>query len=103
MRAALTGALLAAAAVPAVARTHYTAAPRQPAVVTFVTREYAFDAPDTIEAGATTIKLVNKGSEMHHVWLVRLDGGHTVADVDSPESMAEAREVKRRMKAEGKA
>ena len=28
---------------------------------------------------------------------------HTVADVDSPESMAEAREVKRRMKAEGRA
>ena len=28
---------------------------------------------------------------------------HTVADVDSPESMAEAREVKRRMKTEGKA
>ena len=28
---------------------------------------------------------------------------HTVADVDSPESMAEARDVKRRMKAEGKA
>jgi uncharacterized HhH-GPD family protein len=28
---------------------------------------------------------------------------HTVADVDSPESMVEAREVKRRMKAEGKA
>jgi uncharacterized HhH-GPD family protein len=28
---------------------------------------------------------------------------HTVADADSPESMAEAREVKRRMKAEGKA
>jgi uncharacterized HhH-GPD family protein len=28
---------------------------------------------------------------------------HTVADVDSPESMQEARDVKRRMKAEGKA
>jgi uncharacterized HhH-GPD family protein len=28
---------------------------------------------------------------------------HTVADVDSPESMAEARDVKRRLKAEGKA
>jgi uncharacterized HhH-GPD family protein len=27
---------------------------------------------------------------------------HTVADVDSPESMAEARDVKRRMKAEGR-
>ncbi len=28
---------------------------------------------------------------------------HTIADVDSPESMAEAREVKRRMKTEGQA
>lgn len=30
-------------------------------------------------------------------------GWHSIADVDSPETMAEAREVKRRMKAEGKA
>jgi uncharacterized HhH-GPD family protein len=36
-------------------------------------------------------------------WEAHAAHWHTVADVDSPESMAEAREVKRRMKAEGKA
>jgi len=36
-------------------------------------------------------------------WETHAAQWHTVADVDSAESMAEAREVKRRMKAEGKA
>jgi len=36
-------------------------------------------------------------------WEAHAAHWHTVADVDSPESMAQAREVKRRMKAEGKA
>ena len=36
-------------------------------------------------------------------WEAHAAHWHTVADVDSPESMAEARAVKRRMKAEGKA
>jgi uncharacterized HhH-GPD family protein len=36
-------------------------------------------------------------------WEEHAASWHTVADVDSPESMVEAREVKRRMKAEGKA
>ena len=36
-------------------------------------------------------------------WEAYAASWHTIADVDSPESMAEARDVKRRMKAEGKA
>ncbi len=36
-------------------------------------------------------------------WEEHAAAWHTVADVDSPETMAEAREVKRRMKAESKA
>ena len=36
-------------------------------------------------------------------WEAHAAHWHSVADVDSPESMAQAREVKRRMKAEGKA
>jgi uncharacterized HhH-GPD family protein len=36
-------------------------------------------------------------------WEQHAASWHTVADVDSPESMAEARDVKRRMKSEGKA
>jgi uncharacterized cupredoxin-like copper-binding protein len=51
-----------------------------PAVVTITARNYAFDAPDTVAAGVTTIRLRNEGPELHHVWLVRLDGGKTIAD-----------------------
>ena len=36
-------------------------------------------------------------------WEQHAASWHTVADVDSPESMVEARDVKRRMKSEGKA
>ena len=50
-------------------------------VVAVETKEYAFEAPDTIAAGLTTIRLTNMGNELHHAWLVRLDGGHTMADV----------------------
>ena len=34
-----------------------------------------FEAPDTISAGRTQVRLVNKGTEMHHAFLLRLDGG----------------------------
>ena len=49
-------------------------------IVTVVTNEYAFEAPASITAGATTFRLVNKGKELHHVWLVRLEQGKTAAD-----------------------
>ena len=49
-------------------------------VVTITARDYAFEAPDTIAAGATTIQLVNRGPDFHHVWLVRLDDGKTMSD-----------------------
>lgn len=41
------------------------------------TSEFAFDAPDTIPAGLVTIRLVNDGSEMHHMQLVHLNEAHT--------------------------
>ncbi|HJU90023.1 MAG TPA: hypothetical protein VJ672_11555 [Gemmatimonadaceae bacterium] len=49
-------------------------------VVTITARDYAFEAPDTIQAGTTTFQLDNKGPEFHHIWLVRLDEGKTFAD-----------------------
>jgi hypothetical protein len=60
------------AAAPAAA----TATP----VVTIVASDYAYDAPDTIAAGMVSLKLVNKGRELHHVQVVRLTGGKTFAD-----------------------
>jgi plastocyanin len=51
-------------------------APRAPApnVVTITATDYAFGMPDTIGAGVTTIRLVNRGKELHHASLVQLDG-----------------------------
>jgi plastocyanin len=48
--------------------------------VTIVARDYAFDAPDTVPAGVTTIHFTNHGSDVHHVALVRLDSGRTTLD-----------------------
>jgi uncharacterized cupredoxin-like copper-binding protein len=49
-------------------------------VMKVTARDYAFEAPDTVLAGRTEIRLSNRGKELHHVWLVRLEGGKTAAD-----------------------
>lgn len=49
--------------------------------VTVTATDYSFAAPDTIPAGITEIRLLNRGTEMHHVMLIRLDGGKTMADL----------------------
>lgn len=54
---------------------------RAPHVVTITATDYAFQAPDTVESGATTLRLVNKGKELHHVFLIRLEQGKRLADV----------------------
>jgi hypothetical protein len=53
----------------------------KPAVVTVTAMDYAFQAPDTIAAGLTTIRLVNKGPDFHHVWLMKLDAGKRLTDL----------------------
>lgn len=50
-----------------------------PVVVTF--NDYAFDAPTTIPAGATTFRGVNAGKEFHHANLIRLDQGKRATDL----------------------
>lgn len=55
-------------------------APAGPNVVTLTAAEFSFSGPDTIPAGLTTLRLVNAGKELHHAMLVRLGGGHTVAE-----------------------
>ncbi|HEX2081258.1 MAG TPA: hypothetical protein VHG08_26380 [Longimicrobium sp.] len=51
-----------------------------PALVTITARDFAFDAPETLPAGLTTIRLVNQGPDMHHVQLMRLEEGRTIQD-----------------------
>lgn len=43
-------------------------------VVPVTTRDYAFEAPDTLPAGWTTFRLVNHGPEHHHVQVFRVEG-----------------------------
>jgi len=43
--------------------------------------DFAFIAPDTIESGWVRVRLLNRGSEPHHVQLVRLRDGHTLQDL----------------------
>jgi uncharacterized cupredoxin-like copper-binding protein len=53
-----------------------------PAVITVAAKDYSFDAPDTLRAGLTTIRLVNNGKELHHAQLVKLDDvTKTMADI----------------------
>jgi hypothetical protein len=50
-------------------------------VVTVTANDYAFEAPDTIPAGMTEIRLLNRGAEMHHAWMIRIEGGKTMSDL----------------------
>lgn len=49
-------------------------------VVSVTATEYKFQAPDSIPAGVTTFDLVAKGSELHHMQIVRFEDGKTFAD-----------------------
>jgi hypothetical protein len=52
--------------------------------------DFAFEAPDTVGAGWTEIRLTNKGPELHHVWLLKLEEGKTLSDVFAAFSGGEA-------------
>ena len=43
-----------------------------------VARDFAFDIPDTVPAGVTTIRLTNEGPDLHHFWIVKLADGKTL-------------------------
>ena len=52
----------------------------KPAVLRLVAREYAFEAPERVPAGAVAIRLVNRGTEPHYARLLRLEEGKTAGD-----------------------
>jgi uncharacterized cupredoxin-like copper-binding protein len=55
------------------------APPPPPPTVHVVATEYAFQAPDTLPAGLTSFHLMNNGKLMHHLVLMRLAEGQTIA------------------------
>ena len=57
-----------------------TPAAAAPEILTVTASDYKFDAPDQIPAGMVTVQLVNRGPSPHHVQLLRLGEGKTVAD-----------------------
>jgi uncharacterized cupredoxin-like copper-binding protein len=50
------------------------ATPAAPPVVTITATDYAFNAPDTIAAGLTTLRLVNHGTEPHQAVIFTAPG-----------------------------
>ncbi|HEY5939201.1 MAG TPA: hypothetical protein VIT87_00175 [Gemmatimonadales bacterium] len=52
-----------------------------PATVTVTAKDFAFDAPAQISAGAVAMQLRNHGKEIHQAQLVKLDEGKTAADL----------------------
>ena len=87
MRISITSSLLAVVATATVAGALRAGVPADGPksgngnVVTVTATDYAFQAPDTIAAGRTTFHLVNKGPDMHHVWLIKLEQGKTLKDL----------------------
>jgi hypothetical protein len=51
-----------------------------PAVVTVTTTDYAFEAPDTLQEGWTTFRLLNHGDAFHAALLVKLEEGRSLSD-----------------------
>jgi len=66
---------------PAPATVDATAATAAPSVVTIRAKDYAFDAPAEITGGTVTFHYFNDGPDLHHVQLIRLAEGKTVADL----------------------
>ena len=52
-------------------------------VVTVHAKEFSFVAPKTVKSGFNTFRLVNDGKEMHHLTLIKLDKGKTMADLSA--------------------
>jgi hypothetical protein len=43
--------------------------------------DYSFQMPTTLRPGLTRVRLDNAGTELHHVWMIRLEQGKGLADV----------------------
>jgi hypothetical protein len=55
-------------------------APAGSNVVTVTAYEYAFDMPTSIPAGLTTFRLIDKGKEPHHLFVMKLEQGKKASD-----------------------
>ncbi len=67
-----SAALLAACAKAEPPAEQVAVAPVAPPVVHITASEYAFQAPDTLPSGVTTLHMMNQGKEIHHMVLVKV-------------------------------
>ncbi len=58
-------------AAASVVREHRAAPPAIP-VITITATDYAFEMPARVDAGLVTFRLLNRGRELHHVFVARL-------------------------------
>ncbi|MDF3053512.1 MAG: hypothetical protein K0S19_1617, partial [Geminicoccaceae bacterium] len=88
----LTGAILMAAGVlsgcksdrpspQADASTPPAESPNTPNTVNVTAKDFAFEAPAQVPAGAIKFELVNQGKEFHQAQLVKLEDGKTLKDL----------------------
>ncbi|HXI19590.1 MAG TPA: hypothetical protein VNH46_00810 [Gemmatimonadales bacterium] len=56
-----------------------TAAPAEN-ILRVTAADFSFQAPDSIPGGVTTVRIVNQGPSYHHVQLIKLNDGKTMAD-----------------------
>lgn len=59
----------------------YAATAAKPNVVRVTGEDFKFDAPDVIPAGTTQFIFTNKGPSLHHLAILKLNGGKTVDDL----------------------
>jgi len=81
-RRALPAVLLTLACAKEPAPVSHISSVAAPQLVTITATEYGYELPSTpVHSGLTTITLVNHGQQLHHMQLVRLTDGKTVADL----------------------
>ena len=54
--------------------------PKPDQVVDVIATDYRFEMPHSFVAGPTLFRLVNRGRELHHLYIVRLADGKHAAD-----------------------
>ena len=52
----------------------------QNVMINVVARDYAFDAPVTVNAGLITFHLKNEGVDVHHLTVIQLPNGHSIKE-----------------------
>ena len=77
--ACLAAAAAGAQARPASASTRQASAAGSELVV--VATDYQFDAPDQVDAGLVNIRLFNRGKDLHHVLVIKVDRLDRIAQI----------------------